>query len=384
MENFEYFNPTRVVFGEGTIARLPELLPRDTPLLMTYGGGSIKGNGVYDQTAAALEGFDVVEFGGIEPNPSYETLMKAVEIGRQQGIGFLLSVGGGSVLDGTKFIAAAIRFPGEEPWDILTRHAPIADAVPLGSILTLPATGSESNGNAVISRKSTREKLAFSSEKVYPRFSILDPATTFTLPPRQTANGVVDAFIHVMEQYMTYPVNAPLQDRQAEAVLLTLIEEGPKVMANPSDYDARANIMWTATQALNGLISCGVPQDWSTHAIGHELTALFGLDHAQTLAVVYPAMMRHQRKQKGQKILQYGARVWGVREGTEDERIDAAIAKTEAFFRSLDVKTRLNEYGITGGYDEVARRFNARGSALGEHGDIGPAEVDAILGLCAA
>ncbi len=384
MENFEYFNPTRIVFGEGTIARLPELLPRDTPLLMTYGGGSIKGNGVYDQTAAALEGFDVVEFGGIEPNPSYETLMKAVEIGRQQGIGFLLSVGGGSVLDGTKFIAAAIRFPGEEPWDILTRHAPIADAVPLGSILTLPATGSESNGNAVISRKSTREKLAFSNEKVYPRFSILDPATTFTLPPRQTANGVVDAFIHVMEQYMTYPVNAPLQDRQAEAVLLTLIEEGPKVMANPRDYDARANIMWTATQALNGLISCGVPQDWSTHAIGHELTALFGLDHAQTLAVVYPAMMRHQRKQKGQKILQYGARVWGVREGTEDERIDAAIAKTEAFFRSLDVKTRLNEYGITGGYDEVAKRFSARGSALGEHGDIGPAEVDAILGLCAA
>lgn len=384
MENFEYFNPTRIVFGKGTIARLADLVPHDQAILMTYGGGSIKRNGVYDQTLAALRGLNVIEFGGIEPNPRYETLMQAVDLGREQGAGFLLSVGGGSVLDGTKFIAAAMRFAGEDPWDILAKNAAVEDAVPLGGILTLPATGSEANGNAVISRNSTREKLAFYSEKVYPRFAILDPETTFTLPPRQTANGVVDAFIHVMEQYMTYPVNAPLQDRQAEGILLTLIEEGPKVLANPSDYDARATIMWTATQALNGLISCGVPQDWSTHAIGHELTALYGLDHAQTLAVVFPAMLRHQRKQKGAKILQYAARVWGITGGSEDERIDAAIEKTEDFFRSLDVKTRLKEYGVTEGYEEVAKRFAARGATLGEHKDIGPSEVEAILDLCAA
>lgn len=384
MENFEYLNPTRIVFGKGTIARVAELIPKDTPLLMTYGGGSIKRNGVYDQTIAALEGFEVVEYGGIEPNPRYETLMKAAELGNERNARFLLSVGGGSVLDGTKFIAAAMRFPEGDPWDILTKNAPITDAVPLGGILTLPATGSESNGNAVISRDSTHEKLAFYSEKVYPQFAVLDPETTFTLPPRQTANGVIDSYIHVMEQYMTYPVNAPLQDRQAEGILLTLIEEGPKVMANPNDYDVRANIMWTATQALNGLISCGVPQDWSTHMIGHELTALFGLDHAQTLAVVHPAMLRHQRKQKGQKLLQYAQRVWGITEGSDDERIDAAIEKTEAFFRSLDVKTRLNEYGITDGYQEAAKRIGARGKILGERGDIGPAEIEAILGLCAA
>ncbi|MEA3365825.1 MAG: iron-containing alcohol dehydrogenase, partial [Candidatus Hydrogenedentes bacterium] len=254
----------------------------------------------------------------------------------------------------------------------------------LGGILTLPASGSESNGNAVISRNSTHEKLAFSSEKVYPRFAILDPETTFTLPPRQTANGIIDAFIHVMEQYMTYPVNAPLQDRQAEAILLTLVEEGPKALANPMDYGARANIMWAATQALNGLIACGVPQDWSTHAIGHELTALFGLDHAQTLAIVFPGMLRYRRKQKGPKILQYAKRVWDITEGSEEKRIDAAIEKTEDFFRSLDVKTRLREYDITEGYEEVARRFAARGRTLGELGDIGPAEIDAILALCVA
>ena len=384
MENFDYFNPTRIVFGKGTIARVAALTPKDTPILMTYGGGSIKKNGVYAQTKTALQGVDVKEFGGIEPNPRYETLMQAVALARRENIGFLLSVGGGSVLDGTKFIAAAIRFPGSDPWDILAKRAKVDDAVPLGAILTLPATGSEANGTAVVSRESVREKRAFFSEKVYPRFSILDPETTFTLPPQQTANGVVDAFIHVMEQYLTYPVNAPLQDRQAEGLLLTLVEEGPKVMAQPGDYETRANIMWAATQALNGLISCGVPQDWATHGIGHELTALYGLDHAQTLAVVLPALLRHQRARKAGKLLQYAERIWGISEGAEQQRIDAAIDKTEEFFRSLGVKTRLSEYGIVKGYDEVAKRLGARGSALGEHRDIGPVEIDAILALCAA
>ncbi len=383
MENFQFHNPTRVVFGKDTIGELSGLVPRDTTVLMTYGGGSIKANGVYDQVKAALKEHTVLEFGGIEPNPRHETCMNAVELCRRENVGFLLAVGGGSVLDGTKYIAAAVPFAGQDPWDILAKGAAVESALPLATVLTLPATGSETNGFSVVSRDSTREKLAFFSPRVYPQFAVLDPVTTMTLPPRQTANGVVDAFAHVLEQYLTYDAGAPLQDRQAEAILLTLVEEGPKALAAPDDYDARANVMWAATQALFGIIACGVPQDWATHMIGHELTALYGVDHAQSLAVVYPAMMRHQREQKRGKLLQYGARVWDVTEGSEEERIDKTVAVTEEFFRSLGVKTRLAEYGITEGIERVGERLEARGAKLGERGDIGRKEVDAILALCA-
>ena len=383
MENFQFHNPTRVVFGKDTIGELSGLVPRDTTVLMTYGGGSIKANGVYDQVKAALKEHTVLEFGGIEPNPRHETCMNAVELCRRENVGFLLAVGGGSVLDGTKYIAAAVPFAGQDPWDILAKGAAVESALPLATVLTLPATGSETNGFSVVSRDSTREKLAFFSPRVYPQFAVLDPVTTMTLPPRQTANGVVDAFAHVLEQYLTYDAGAPLQDRQAEAILLTLVEEGPKALAAPDDYDARANVMWAATQALFGIIACGVPQDWATHMIGHELTALYGVDHAQSLAVVYPAMMRHQRGQKRGKLLQYGARVWDVTEGSEEERIDKTIAVTEEFFRSLGVKTRLAEYGITEGIERVGERLEARGAKLGERGNIGRKEVDAILALCA-
>lgn len=384
MLNFRYYNPTEILFGKGLIAELPGLIPAEARVLMTYGGGSIRRNGVYDQVMSALAGRCVVEFGGIEPNPRYETLMRAAAFGRENAVDHLLSVGGGSALDGTKFIAAAMRFGGGDPWDILSRNAPVEDATPIGCVLTLPATGSESNGNAVISRESTQEKLAFYSAKVYPRFAVLDPETTFTLPPRQTANGIVDAFAHVLEQYMTYDVNAPLQDRQAEAVLLTLLEEGPKALSNPTDYDARANVMWAATQALNGLICCGVPQDWATHMIGHELTALYGIDHAQSLAVVFPALMRFRCEAKGGKLLQYADRVWGIRKGRQALRIEEAIGRTEGFFRSLGVKTRLEEYGIADGIERVGQRIEQRGARLGEREDIGRAEVDAILDLCRA
>lgn len=383
MENFQFHNPTRVVFGKNTIGELSGLVPRDTTVLMTYGGGSIKANGVYDQVKAALKEHTVLEFGGIEPNPRHETCMNAVELCRRENVGFLLAVGGGSVLDGTKYIAAAVPFAGQDPWDILAKGAAVESALPLATVLTLPATGSETNGFSVVSRDSTREKLAFFSPRVYPQFAVLDPVTTMTLPPRQTANGVVDAFAHVLEQYLTYDAGAPLQDRQAEAILLTLVEEGPKALAAPDDYDARANVMWAATQALFGIIACGVPQDWATHMIGHELTALYGVDHAQSLAVVYPAMMRHQRGQKRGKLLQYGARVWDVTEGSEEERIAKTVAVTEEFFRSLGVKTRLAEYGITEGIERVGERLEARGAKLGERGDIGRKEVDAILALCA-
>lgn len=382
MDNFTYYNPVRIVFGKDTIAQLPGLIPSGARILMAYGGGSIKTNGVYDQVKAALRDREVIEFGGIEPNPRYETLMRAVEIVRARGVGFILAVGGGSVLDGVKFIAAASCFKDGDPWKILTENAPVAEAIALGSVLTLPATGSEMNTFAVISRDSTQEKLAFGSPKVYPQFSVLDPTTTLSLPVRQVSNGIVDAFVHVMEQYLTFPAAAPMQDRIAEAILATLIEVGPKVLAHPDDYDARATLMWAATLALNGLIAVGVPQDWTTHMIGHELTALYGLDHAQTLAVVLPAVWRHQKKQKAAKLLQYGERLWGIREGSEDERIEATIDRTALFFRAMGVKTRLAEYGITSGMEAVPERLGQRGARLGEHADIGPAEVGRILELC--
>ena len=382
MNNFTYRNPVELVFGKGTIAELRRLVPQGDTVLFAYGGGSIKKNGVYDQVRAALEGRAVLEFAGIEPNPRYETCMKAVDLCRREGVGFLLAVGGGSVLDAVKFIAATVPFQGE-PWDILAKHAKVEAALPLGSVLTLPATGSEMNGNSVISRDETREKLAFYSPLVYPKFSILDPETTFTLPPRQTANGVVDAFAHTMEQYMTYPADAPLQDRMAEAILSTLIEIGPKLLEHPHDYQLRANMMWTATMALNGLIGLGVPQDWATHGIGHELTALYGMDHGQTLAVVMPAVWRFKFADKKAKLAQYAERVWGVA-GTEEEKAKAAIEKTEEFFRLLGVKTRLAEYGAENAMEQVPPRLAQRGVVLGERRDIGPDQVREILRLCAA
>ncbi len=384
MLNFTYHNPTNIVFGKGQIAQLETLISKDSKILMTFGGGSIRKNGVYEQVRGALTDHTVIEFQGIEPNPRYETLMKAVELGRNEDIDFLLAVGGGSVLDGTKFIAAAYYYRDGDPWEICSRGIALQKALPIGSVLTLPATGSESNGAAVISRESTKEKLAFIDPLVFPVFAILDPETTFSLPVRQVINGIVDAYAHVLEQYMTYDVNSPLQDRQAEAILLTLIEEGPKVLKNPHDYDLRANIMWCATQALNGLIACGVVQDWSTHMIGHELTALYGIDHALSLAVVFPAVLRHQRVKKERKLLQYADRIWGIREGSPEERVYKAIDKTIEFFRSLGVGTTLAEYDIPkDGGEKVAARLSSRGAVLGENQNIGKSEVVEILSICA-
>jgi NADP-dependent alcohol dehydrogenase len=383
MQNFTYYNPTTLVFGKGSIGQLPTLLPAGARILLTYGGGSIKSNGVYEQGIRALKGWPVVGFGGIEPNPRYETCMRAVELVRREGADFLLAAGGGSVLDGTKFIAAAVPYKGKDPWDIMTDWSLVpADQLSIGCVMTLPATGSEANGGSVVTRESTKDKLFFVSPKNYPRFSILDPETTYTLPPRQTANGVVDAFVHTTEQYLTYPADAPLQDRQAEAILLTLIEEGPKALAEPRNYVVRANMMWCATQALNGLISCGVPQDWATHGIGHEFTALYGIDHAQSLALVLPGILQHERRRKQAKLLQYADRVWGIRNGDEDTRVTQAIEQTEQFFRSLGVGTRFSDYNIPKeAIDIVAKRIGKRGLKLGEHGDVGEKGVREILAL---
>lgn len=333
----------------------------------------------------ALAGRTIHEFAGIEPNPTYETLMQAVELARREKVDFLLAVGGGSVVDGTKFIAAAIPFAGE-PWDILAKRGRIERALPLGSVLTLPATGSEMNSGAVVTRRATDDKLAFMHPLVYPRFSVLDPTTTFTLPPRQIGNGVVDAYTHIMEQYLTYPVNAPIQDRFAEGLLLTLIEEGPKALATPQDYDVRANIMWCTTLALNGLIGAGVPGDWATHMIGHEITALHGLDHAQTLAIVLPSMMAVKRETKRAKLLQYAARVWNLTDGDEDARIDAAIAKTRAFFERVGVHTYLGDYGIKADAVPalVGQLERHQLTQLGEHGDVDLAASRKVLELSVA
>ena len=372
MQNFEFFNPTRIVFGAGTVAALSHLVPRTARVLVLYGGASAEKTGTLAEVRTALGERVVQEFGGIEPNPSYETLMRAVEQVRAEKLDFLLAVGGGSVIDGAKFVAAAAHHEGD-PWNIMqTGGASVTGALPLGTVLTLPATGSEMNNGSVVTLKATQTKLPFRSVHVFPQFSVLDPTKTYTLPTRQVANGLVDAFVHITEQYLTYPAQALAQDRFAEGLLQTLVEIAPQAIAEPEDYATRSNLMWTASLALNGLIGAGVPQDWATHMIGHELTALHDIDHARTLAIVLPALLDVQRDKKRAKLLQYGERVWGIDTGSDEQRIDAAIAATRDFFERLGVPTRLSAYGLeAAAIDAVIAQLDAHGmTALGEHGDI--------------
>lgn len=378
MQNFIYHNPTKVAFGKDSISKLGKFLPKQK-IMVLYGGGSIKRNGIYEQVSEQLKNYDWCEFSGIEANPEYSTLLKAVELGKQQGVEYLLAVGGGSVIDGTKFVAAAMKYEGD-PWDILAKGVRVKEAVPLGCILTLPATGTETNAGSVVNRSELGKKLSFMSEHVRPQFAILDPQVTYSLPTRQLSNGVVDAFVHVMEQYLTYPVNATVQDRFAEGLLLNLIEIGPQVLSN-DDYEVRANLMWNATQALSGLIGVGVPQDWATHMIGHELTALHGLDHAVTLAIILPRVMHHQKEQKRQKLLQYAERVWGLSTYNEDNAIELAIEKTEQFFQEMGIPTRLSEHNIDEGVaQQVEEKLTANGYVkLGEHQDITPQHAREIV-----
>lgn len=381
MLNFELQNPTKILFGKGQIANITKEIPTNARILMTYGGGSIKTNGVYDQVIEALKNHEIVEFSGIEPNPTYETLMKAVEIIRTQKLDYVLAVGGGSVIDGTKFIVAAVDFEGE-PWDILAKSIRTTKAMPFGTVLTLPATGSEMNSGAVVTRVATQEKLSMGGPGLFPKFSVLDPEVIKSIPERQLRNGIVDAYTHVLEQYMTYPANAWLQDRFAESILQTLIEVAPKILANPSNYEAAANFMWSCTMALNGLIQKGVPTDWATHMIGHELTALYNIDHAMTLAIIFPNLYRNRFDNKKEKLAQYGERVWNITEGTTEEKAHAAIERTVAWLHELGVKTRLSEYtsdyAHTGEF--IEKRFTERGwKGLGERRDITPEVVKEIV-----
>ncbi|MBP7916026.1 MAG: iron-containing alcohol dehydrogenase [Giesbergeria sp.] len=383
MLNFDFYNPTRILFGTDKIPELARWVPADARVLLLYGGGSAQKTGTLDQVKTALGERTFFEFGGIEPNPTYETLMRAVEQVKRDNIDFLLAVGGGSVIDGSKFVAAAACFDGE-PWSILETHGrSITAALPLGAVLTLPATGSEMNSGAVVTRKATQTKLAFSSVHCFPVFSVLDPTKTYTLPTQQIANGIVDAFVHTVEQYLTYPVQALAQDRIAEGLLQTLIEIAPAALAEPPDYDSRANLMWTATLALNGIVGAGVPQDWATHMIGHELTALYNIDHARTLAIVLPSLLQVQREPKRAKLLQYAERVWHIARdsGTEDQRIDQAIARTRAFFESVGIATRLQDYGVGAeAVDAVVAQLTAHKMvALGEQRSITPEVSRAIV-----
>jgi len=382
MEIFEFYNPTRIIFGAGTIARLSDQIPQDATVLLCYGGGSIKHNGVYDQVMTALRSWEMIEFGGIEANPDYDTLMNAIVLGREKGVDFILAVGGGSVIDGAKLVAAGIPYTAGEVWDIVTQDfkVKLGEALPLGTVLTLPATGTEMNGNSVISRRATEEKLAWVSEAAFPVFSILDPTTTYTLPREQVRNGIVDAYVHVMEQYATYPVDARIQDQQAEGILLTLQEIGEKALETPPDYDTRANFMWAATNALNKLICQGVPEDWATHDIGHELTVFYGLAHAETLAVVMPHLLWHQREKKADKLLQYAQRVWGLA-GEGEPVIREAIDNMIDFFNRIGMPTKLTDYDIDPeeAAERIQARFESRGSIFGEHKAITPDMVAEIL-----
>ncbi|WP_452219373.1 iron-containing alcohol dehydrogenase [Lacinutrix undariae] len=382
MNNFELKNPTKIIFGKDSIEKLESEIPQDAKVLLLYGGGSIKKNGIYDQVKTALAKVNVVEFGGIPANPEYSVLMDALKVIKDEKITYLLAVGGGSVIDGTKFLSAAAVYNGETPWDILTQNIRTEKGMPFGTVLTLPATGSEMNSGAVITRKETKEKLAMGGPGLFPEFSILDPQVISSIPQRQLANGLTDAFTHVLEQYMTYSVGALLQDRFAESILQTIIEVAPKVLKDPTDYNAAANFMWSCTMALNGLIQKGVPGDWAVHAMGHELTALFGIDHARTLAVIAPSHYKFNFEAKKEKLAQYGERVWNITEGNTDDKAYAAIEKTVEFFHELGIDTKLSDYtkDYEGTAEEIAKRFTDRGwLGLGEHQNLTPEKVEKIV-----
>ena len=382
MNNFQYRNPTKILFGKGQIENLATEIPSNAKILMLYGGGSIKKNGIYEQVKNALSDFEVLEFGGIPANPEYSVLLDALKIIKEEKIDYLLAVGGGSVIDGTKFLSAAALYKGETPWELLTNKKPVTEGLPFATVLTLPATGSEMNSGSVITRAETQEKLAFGGPGLFPIFSVLDPEVVKSIPERQLANGIADAFTHVMEQYMTYPIGALLQDRFAESIMQTLVEVAPAIMKDPTDYQAASNFMWSCTMALNGLIQQGVPTDWAVHAMGHELTAMYGIDHARTLAILAGNHYRYNFETKKEKLAQYAERVWNITEGTLEEKAHAGIDKTDEFFKSLGIDIQLSDYtkdfAETG--NVVAKRFTERGwDGLGEHKDLKPSDVQKII-----
>ena len=382
MRNFEFKNPTKIIFGKDQIKSIKSEIPANAKVLMLYGGGSIKKNGIYEQVKTALTDHQVIEFGGIPANPEYEVLLNALKVIKDENISYLLAVGGGSVIDGTKFLSAAALYDGAEPWDIPKNKIPTLKGMPFGTVLTLPATGSEMNSGAVITRAETKEKLTMGGAGLFPQFSVLDPQVIASIPQRQLANGITDAFTHVLEQYLTFPAHANLQDRIAEGILQTLVEIAPQIMADPSDYEAASNFMWSCTMALNGLIQKGVPTDWAVHAMGHELTALYGIDHARTLAIIAPRHYEYNFETKKEKLAQYAERVWNIKEGSIEEKAMTAIKRTETFFNELGIETRLSAYtkDYEGTAEEISKRFKERGwEGLGEHQKLTSVDAEKIV-----
>lgn len=372
MNNFEFYNPTKILFGEGQVDNLSSLIPIDSKILLTYGGGSIKTNGIYDAVMSKLKGYSITEFSGISSNPNYDQMMQAVSIAKENQVDFVLAIGGGSVIDASKFICAAM-YCDFDPWELLSKQKPPKKSCELGVVLTLPATGSEMNKWSVISRDGS--KLGFGHDNNFPKFSILDPSFTFTLSDRQVGNGIVDAFVHTTEQYLTKIENTPIQNGFCETLLKTLIKEGPKTLANKEDYESRSNLVWSATMALNGLIGAGKTQDWATHMIGHELTALFDIDHARTLAIILPAMLKVQFETKKPMLEIFAKNVWGVEDGFE------AINKTKSFFEQMGLATNLSSYNITkDDFSKIIESLNKNiPFKLGENSDIDNAKVLEIL-----
>jgi NADP-dependent alcohol dehydrogenase len=383
MLNFEFKNPTKIIFGKGEIAKIAREIPKTEKILVLYGGGSIKSNGVYEQVKIALEGYDWEEFGGIPANPEYEVLVDALKVIKEKGITYMLAVGGGSVIDGVKFLSAAANYDGE-PWDILAKGIRTEEGkgLPFASVLTLPATGSEMNSGSVISRRATQQKLAMGGPGLFPQFSVLDPEVIRSIPKKQIANGIADAYTHVLEQYMTVKTSATLQDRFAESILQTLQEVAPKMLEEEFNYDAAANFMWSCTMALNGLIQKGVTSDWAVHMMGHELTAQFGIDHARTLAIIAPSHYRYNFEAKKEKLAQYAERVWNVTEGSTEDKALKAIEKMEAFFQSLGIQTKLSDYtsDYQGTAEKVEKTFlDRKWLALGERGIVKPEDARKIV-----
>ena len=382
MNNFDFKNPTKIIFGKDTFQRLATEIPENSRILMLYGGGSIKKNGIYENVKKNLSKFHVEEFGGIPPNPEYSVLMDALKMIKEEDIDFLLAVGGGSVIDGTKFLSAAALFEGDDPWEILTNKRPTLTAMPFATVLTLPATGSEMNSGAVITRAEFKQKFPMGGAGLFPQFSILNPEVVYSIPERQLANGLADSFTHVLEQYMTYPIDANLQDRFAESIMQSILEVAPKLMKDEKNYKNAANFMWNCTMALNGLIQKGVPNDWAIHAMGHELTALYGIDHARTLAILTENHYRYNFNDKIEKLVQYAERVWGIAEGSDTEKAEKAIVKTTEFFHSIGIKTKLSEYTpkFDGTAEEIESRFESRGmTGIGERGTLSPQDVKKIV-----
>ena len=382
MKNFEFQNPVKILFGKGQIESISNEIPKNARVLVLYGGGSIKSNGIYTQVSDALKNHTWFEFGGIPANPEYTILMEALSLIKNKEIDFLLAVGGGSVIDGTKFLSGAATYSGKDPWEILEQGIPTLKGMPFGTVLTLPATGSEMNSGAVITKAATQEKRVMGGKGLFPLFSVLDPTVIHSIPIRQLQNGVIDAYVHVLEQYLTKSHSAILQDRIAEGILQTLIEVGPEIVKNPTNYKLASNFMWSCTMALNGLIQKGVPTDWATHMIGHELTALHGIDHARTLAIIGPNVYKHQFENKLDKLVQYGKRVWNIKEDNPRDIAEKALERTESFYHTMGMKTKLSEN--TSDYEATSKivfdRFSERGwNELGENNSIGPNEAKLIV-----